>query len=356
MSFKKNYIAQELINWYMGNKRDLPWRDDPDPYKIWLSEIILQQTRVAQGLPYFLKFVEKYPTIFMLAKASEDDVLRVWQGLGYYSRARNMHKCAKTIVNQYNGIIPAERKVLINLPGIGPYTSAAIASLAYNKKVAVVDGNVIRVITRLFGIKEDISLHKTIKQINEIAEELIPKSQPGIFNQAIMEFGSRHCTPKKPSCGSCALSASCYAKLNGIQQDVPFKAKKTTTRVRFFNYLLLNVDGKYLLRKRKTRDIWRGLFEFFLIETDSVSDFADLPLPHFLDRQKENWYLLGESKTYKHLLSHQTIFCKFYSISASQEFRSNPSELGEYLLFSEDEIYNLPKSILIDRYLGEKIN
>jgi len=311
---------------------------------------------VKQGLPYFLKFIEKYPTIYHLAKAPEDDVLRIWQGLGYYSRARNMHKCAKIIVNQYNGIIPAERKELLHLPGIGPYTSAAIASLAYNKKEAVVDGNVIRVITRLFGIEEDITLRKTINKINKIADDLIPESQPGTFNQAIMEFGAKHCTPIKPFCETCTLSLMCHAKSNKIQHKLPYKGKKTVTQVRFFNYLLVNIEGKYMLRKRKANDIWKGLFEFILIETDSNSDFTNLPLPDFLNRQKENWNSLEESKTYKHLLSHQTIYCKFYPINASPEFKSNPSELGEYQLFSEDEIYNLPKSILIDRYLGEKIN
>ena len=232
---KKNNIAKELINWYNQNKRDLPWRGNRDPYKIWLSEIILQQTRVDQGMPYFISFVEKYPTVYHLAKASIDDVLRSWQGLGYYSRARNLHKCANTIVEKYKGKFPSTRSELIKLPGIGPYTSAAIASMAFGKKEAVVDGNVIRVITKLYGIEEDISEQKTVNQIRIIVDELIPSSNPDLFNQAIMEFGALHCTSKSPSCNTCGFLGICEAQLNGKQGLIPFKLKKTKIRLRFFN-------------------------------------------------------------------------------------------------------------------------
>jgi len=356
MSFKKNKIVGELLRWYQQNKRDLPWRADRDPYKIWLSEIILQQTRVDQGLPYYIKFIEKYPTIHELANASEDDVLRTWQGLGYYSRARNLHKCAKSIVNQYNGKFPTARNELIKLPGIGPYTSAAIASFAFHKKEAVVDGNVMRVITRLYGIIQDISTPKTVGYIKSIVDELIPKSQPDIFNQAIMEFGALHCSPKNPSCNTCGFNGICYAQLNKLQDKIPFKSKKAMNRVRYFNYLLIKVNGKYLLRKRKNNDIWKGLFEFVLVETHEVMDFNHFPLPKFLTKNASIWKVNSESKTYKHILSHQTIFCRFYNINTLEEFEHNPMDWGEYQLYSEEEIHELPKSILIDRYLGEKIN
>ena len=284
-------ITKELINWYKLNKRNLPWREYQDPYKIWLSEVILQQTRVDQGLPYFIKFVEKYPTVYHLAEASNDEVLRSWQGLGYYSRARNLHKCAKIIVNGHNGKFPSTHKELLQLPGIGSYTSAAIASLAFGKREAVIDGNVIRVITRLFGIEDDIAKGQTIKQIKKIVDELIPKSSPALFNQAIMEFGALHCSPKKPSCDTCEFLGFCVAQKQGTQNEIPHKNRKAKNKLRFFNYLLIEINGKYLLRKRKERDIWNGLFEFFLIETNSEMSFDNFKLPSKLRQNSHTWDL-----------------------------------------------------------------
>ena len=277
---KKNRIAKELLIWYSDNKRDLPWRMDRNPYKIWLSEIILQQTRVDQGLPYYLKFVEKYPSVHDLASAREDDVLRTWQGLGYYSRARNLHKCAKTIVEIFNGNFPSTKVELMQLPGIGPYTSAAIASIAFGKKEAVIDGNVLRVITRIYGIEDDISNQKTQKEIKTIVDELIPTSQPDQFNQAIMEFGALQCTPKKPGCDICSFRGLCIAQFKGSQMKIPFKSKKNGKRTRFFNYFLIEINENYLLRKRLKKDIWNGLFEFYLIETDSAKDIDQMQLPN----------------------------------------------------------------------------
>jgi len=351
---KNNRIAKSLINWYEQNKRDLPWREYHDPYKIWLSEVILQQTRVDQGLPYFIKFVEKYPTVYHLEEASIDDVLRSWQGLGYYSRARNLHKCAKTIVHDHNGKFPTTRQELLELPGIGPYTSAAIASLAFGNKDAVIDGNVIRVITRLYGIEDDIGKGKTIMQIKMIVDELIPKSNPGLFNQAIMEFGALHCTPKKPSCDTCEFLGLCAAQKNGTQNKIPYKYRKTKIRLRFFNYLLIKINGKYLLRKRIERDIWNGLFEFFLIETNSEIGFDNFQLPEKLIQNPHLWDLRNESPSHKHLLSHQTIFCRFFEIGMSENFEYNSMDWKEYKLYSNEEIDHLPKSVLIDRYFGEK--
>ncbi len=342
-----------MIRWYNQNKRDLPWRKNRDPYEIWLAEVILQQTRVDQGLPYFFHFKEKYPTVNHLAKAPIDDVLRCWQGLGYYSRARNLHKCAKTIVDKYNGKFPSEREDLIRLPGIGPYTSAAIASFSFGKKEAVVDGNVIRVVTRLYGIEDDISEKKTLNQIKIIVDDLIPKSIPGLFNQAIMEFGALHCTPKKPSCHICGFLGICEAQIKGKQEKLPYKSRKTKKRIRYFNYFLIKINDKYLLRKREERDIWNGLFEFFLIETKTDMSFDQLQLPDKMILYPQEWKILEESKTYKHLLSHQTIMCRFYKIHMSKEFEFDSKEWEEYKLYSKEEIDSLPKSILIDRYFGE---
>ena len=351
---RKKRFAEELLNWYNQHKRDLPWRKHRDPYIIWLSEVILQQTRVDQGIPYFMTFVEKYPTVYELAKAPIDDVLRSWQGLGYYSRARNLHKCAKTIVDTYNGKFPSERSDLIKLPGIGPYTAAAIASMAFGKREAVVDGNVIRVISRIYGIEDDISEQKTLHQIKNIVDGMIPKSNPGSFNQAIMEFGALHCTPKNPSCADCNFIGFCKAQISGKQAFIPFKSRKTKKRVRFFNYLRIKIHDKYLLRKRDNGDIWTGLFEFFLIETNSEMNFDQLRVPNrLLSENAQEWHIVEESKTYKHLLSHQTIMCRFYEIEMSKEFEFNAMDWGDYKLYSKIEIENLPKSILIDRYLGE---
>ncbi|MCL4162532.1 UNVERIFIED_CONTAM: hypothetical protein GTU68_000853, partial [Idotea baltica] len=231
-------------------KRDLPWRKTHDPYQIWISEIILQQTRVDQGLPYYTKFIDKYPSVRDLANAPIDEVLRLWQGLGYYSRARNLHRCAKIVVEKYEGNFPAERSELLKLPGVGPYTSAAIASLAFGKREAVVDGNVIRIITRLYGIDEDISEQKTINGIRAIVDGLIPSKRPDLFNQAIMEFGALFCIPNSPTCEACCFLGICVAQNSGTTSSIPYKSKKVKKRSRFFTYLIINIGENYLLHKR----------------------------------------------------------------------------------------------------------
>lgn len=342
-----------LVSWYKSNKRDLPWRHTRDPYNIWLSEIILQQTRVDQGTPYYLKFIEKYPTVSILAAAPIDDILRTWQGLGYYSRARNLHKCAIIIVDKYNGVFPSNRQELIKLPGIGPYTSAAIASIAFGKREAVIDGNVVRVITRLFGIEEDIGERKTSIIIEKIAEELISNVMPDIFNQAIMEFGALHCKPKNPSCHACDFIGLCSAQKNGTQQTIPFKAKKIKIRTRYLHYLILEINNKYFLRKRVGQDIWKGLFEFFLIEVDAENSFDQLELPEIMIENSQKWEIVNESIIYKHQLTHQKIICKFYNIKLDENFKINPMDWQGYQLYSKEEIERLPKSILIVKYLEE---
>ncbi len=344
-------IISALLLWYNQNKRDLPWRQTRDPYKIWLSEVILQQTRVEQGLPYYLKFIEQYSNIFKLAKAPIDEVLRTWQGLGYYTRARNLHKCAKTIVEQYKGKFPEARSELLKLPGIGPYTSAAIASISFGKKEAVVDGNVIRVITRLFGIEEDISSLKTIKRVTSIAESLITNSNPDIFNQAIMEYGATQCKPNKPLCEECIFMDICISRIKNIQHKIPLKSKKIKKRKRFFNYLVIRFNNRMLMKKRNGNDIWHGLFEFLLLEAESEKDFMELQLPSVLKKFSNYWVLETISPSFKHVLTHQIIDCKFYEIKFSKSIT-----IENYDWFSYEEVEILPKSILIDRYLREKIN
>jgi len=353
---KNNKITSQLLNWYINNQRDLPWRKDLNPYKIWLSEIILQQTRVDQGLPYYQRFTNKFPTILDLASAREDKILRTWQGLGYYSRARNLHKCAKIVVNKYDGVFPSTREELMELPGIGPYTSAAIASIAYGKKEAVVDGNVIRVITRIFGIEQDISLLKTIKEIKSIVDDLLPAETPGQFNQAIMEFGAIFCTPNGPSCSTCIFNDICVAHLKKEVKRIPFKSKKIKKRTRYFNYLMIELDDKILLKKRSAKDIWNGLFEFYLMENDSHTEFDGLQIPKVMSKHPDKWEIIDESKMFKHLLTHQTIMCQFYHVKMHNNFVFNQADWPDYNLYSRGEIESLPKSILIDRFLGEKIN
>src|SRR5690349_7153792 len=226
------YFSEKVVKWYEKNKRDLPWRETRDPYKIWLSEIILQQTRVSQGMPYYLRFIEKFPTVAALASASEQEVLRLWQGLGYYTRARNLHKCAKKVATDYKSVFPYSFDELKKLPGIGDYTAAAIASIAYQEPVAVVDGNVFRVLSRVFGIETEINSPKGKKDFTQLANELISKKHPEKHNQAMMEFGALYCTPKNPSCTDCVFSSQCFAFKKNLQLVLPVKTKNKAARKR----------------------------------------------------------------------------------------------------------------------------
>lgn len=310
----EKWFGRDLARWYQLNKRNLPWRSESDPYKIWLSEIILQQTQVVQGLAYYLKFENKYPTVRHLAKAPEDEVLKLWQGLGYYSRARNLHAAAKDIVQSQNAVFPADFQRLRSLKGVGDYTAAAIASFAFGLPHAVVDGNVYRVLSRIFGIETPIDTGLAKKQFQQLAQELLDKKNPAVHNQAIMEFGSQYCKPVNPDCNNCIFRNKCYAfKANKVAQ-LPLKAKKTKIKDRFFNYLVI-IDKQHniWLKKRNARDIWQGLYEFVLFETKKETALAELLT------NKEVKTAIGSkplivhsSKQYKHVLSHQhlyTVFC-----------------------------------------------
>lgn len=344
---KNQHFSEKVIGWYEDNKRDLPWRHTKVPYIIWLSEIILQQTRVAQGLPYFNKFVEAFPTVQHFARASEEEVLRLWQGLGYYSRARNMHATAKQVVDIYDGSFPATYEGLMKLKGVGPYTAAAIASFAYNEVVPVVDGNVFRVLARVFGITTDIASSQARKVFTEMANVLIPKNEPATFNQAIMEFGALQCTPQKPDCMFCPLQAGCHAFQHQAQHILPVKLSKTKVRNRYFTYLAIELNDTFLLKKRKAGDVWEGLYDFYVVETEN-----DIPAVGDLDDKLINELIeIGAAfefiTTKKHLLSHQRIYANFWRVKLTDKIENSlvPPPKA-YNWFSSTEIEDLPKSIL----------
>lgn len=344
-------VSEHIISWYNRNKRDLPWRKTRDPYLIWLSEIILQQTRVDQGLPYYYKFSEKYPDVKAFAGTPEEEVMKLWQGLGYYSRARNMHATAKIICDTFNGSFPGTYEELIKLKGIGEYTAAAISSFAFNEVKAVVDGNVYRVLTRYFGVADPIDSIIGKKKIKEIATELISKTDPATYNQAIMEFGARQCIPKNPDCNSCPLAGACYAFKEKAQDALPVKSKKTKQRHRFFNYLVVSDGSNYLIQQRTQKDIWQNLYEFPLIESTSVLNEEEmLSSKEWNDRFSHDTVLTSVSKPYKHILSHQVIYCKFWKVNIRKD---NPFFNSALRIPGNQPLkYAIPK--LIDNYLEEE--
>ena len=307
-----------LIKWYLQNKRDLPWRNTTSPYHIWLSEIMLQQTRVAQGTPYFLSFTKEFPTVFDLANASEEQVLKLWQGLGYYSRARNLHKTAQYVANDLKGVFPTNYKDLLKLKGVGGYTAAAIASFSYNEVVPVVDGNVFRVLSRCFDVESDIALPATKKEFTELAFELMPKDNPAIFNQAIMEFGALQCVPKSPNCSICVFDHSCVALQKKKVDVLPVKSKKLKVTNRFFNYLILeDVLGNTLIQKRTAKGIWHNLYEFPLLEMPEVVGF-DVVSKAIRNDVFSNYTVISieecNEATVVHKLSHQHLHIQFWKI------------------------------------------
>lgn len=305
-----------LIHWYLQNKRDLPWRKTKEPYFVWLSEIMLQQTRIAQGLDYFLKFKEAFPTIHNLAKADESTVLKLWQGLGYYSRARNLHTTAKYISEELNGKFPDNHKELLKLKGVGDYTASAIASICFDKPEAVVDGNVYRVLSRYYGINTPINSTKGIKEFKELAQTLIDKDQPGIYNQAIMDFGSMQCKPQNPDCNVCPLSNSCVAFEKSLIKELPIKEKKIKIKKRYFHYFIfVTKENKTVLELREGKGIWQGLYQFPLIEVfDNNVDVSQTEEFHKLIPNNSELKLLN-SKQIIHKLSHQHLYTTFWKVA-----------------------------------------
>lgn len=313
-------FSAELLKWYHRNKRDLPWRNTSDPYLIWLSEIILQQTRVDQGLPYYLKFAEHFPDVASFAAADEDTILKLWQGLGYYSRGRNMLKTAQNVVQNYNGAFPTSYKELIKLTGIGEYTAAAISSFSVNEARAVVDGNVYRLLARLFGISTPINSTEGKKTFQKLADSLLDKDKAGEHNQAIIEFGALQCRPKNPQCDTCPFFASCYARKENQINELPVKLKTLKIKERHFYYFVIVKENKILLNRRANDDIWAGLHDFPLIESAHALTHEEL-LAH---ENFKNWFgdekvIFSMSGPVKHILTHQRIFGTFIESSGIKE-------------------------------------
>lgn len=307
-------FARLLIEWYHEHKRDLPWRNTNDPYLIWISEIILQQTRVAQGYAYYQRFIERFPNLESLAAAEENEVLKYWQGLGYYSRARNLHQAAISV----NGVFPVKYEDILKLKGVGTYTAAAICSFAYNQPHAVVDGNVYRVLSRFFGVNEPIDSGKGKKIFASLAHDLLDKIQPALYNQAIMDFGALQCTPLSPDCTVCPFKNRCFAFNHNMVSSLPIKQNKTKTSERFFYYLLIRDNGNIYLNKRTENDIWKNLYELPLIESNTAlavddfirkQEFASI----FKENSVVNVRLLNKTK---HVLSHRIIYADFYELEA----------------------------------------
>ncbi|MCI2229281.1 A/G-specific adenine glycosylase [Polaribacter sp. MSW13] len=342
-------FSNTLIYWYLQNNRTLPWRKTKNPYFIWLSEIMLQQTRVAQGLSYYLKFTSTFPTVFDLAKADESTVLKMWQGLGYYSRARNLHFSSKQIVNEFKGEFPSTYKEIIKLKGIGDYTASAIASICFNEPTAVVDGNVYRVLSRYFGIKTPINSSQGIKEFKALAQSLIDNTQPGTFNQAIMDFGALHCKPQNPLCETCPLSDSCVALEKKLIKELPVKEKKIKVRKRYFNFLVVKTDDdKTILSERKGKGIWQGLYQFPLIETDrNINKDELISSEEFINSfpNKTSISLFNE-KEIIHKLSHQHLHTHFWIV----EIKSFAEATVNW-----NTINTFPVPVLIANFL-EKLN
>ncbi|WP_085535942.1 A/G-specific adenine glycosylase [Massilibacteroides vaginae] len=310
-------ISEKIRAWYRINKRDLPWRNSTDPYVIWISEIMLQQTRVAQGYDYFLRFTERFPDVQSLAEASEDEVLKYWEGLGYYSRARNLHAAAKCILTDFNGRFPDQYIDVLSLKGVGEYTAAAIVSFVWNQPYAVVDGNVYRVLSRLFGLDTPIDTGKGKKAFAELATQIMDREYAGEHNQAIMEFGALQCVPRNPDCVSCIFSDNCLAYAQNKVSLLPFKQGKTKVRTRYFHYFHIIEGNKTYLHKRPSGDIWQGLYEFPLIETSVQMDFAELEQSQSfreLFSGSEGIEIGYTLSGIKHILSHQTLNASFYQI------------------------------------------
>lgn len=316
-------FADKLISWYKENKRDLPWRDTRDPYRIWISEIILQQTRVAQGYDYFVRFMQRFPDVFTLAEAEEDEVMKYWQGLGYYSRARNLHAAAKQIAEW--GAFPTDYKEVLSLKGVGEYTAAAICSFAYDMPCAVVDGNVYRVLSRWLGIDTPIDSTEGKKQFALVASELLDQQHPATYNQAIMDFGALQCTPASPDCLRCPLADSCVALAAGKVDRLPVKQHKTKITNRYFHYIYVRTGECTFIRKRTGNDIWKNLYEPFLIETEEALSENDAVLIQQLQDvfgKRTDMFLRPVKRGIKHVLSHRVIYADFYELVLSEDWEA----------------------------------
>ncbi|MBL4747162.1 MAG: A/G-specific adenine glycosylase [Flavobacteriaceae bacterium] len=340
------HLTNVLAQWYLENKRDLPWRKTSNPYYIWLSEIILQQTRVDQGMAYYLSFIENFPTVEDLANSEETRVLKLWQGLGYYSRARNLHFSAKYIVNELDGKFPATYKDLLLLKGVGDYTASAVSSICFDEAVAVVDGNVYRVLSRIFGVDTPINSTKGVKEFKLLALELLDRKNPGDHNQAMMEFGAIQCKPQSPNCAVCPVNDKCVALAENRVAVLPVKDKKVKVRKRYFNYLVVQANGFTQLNLRQGKGIWQGLYEFPCVESTGEIEEREL-----MESEDFNRIIKGDAslklfnpKMVVHKLSHQHIYTKFWLLTVDEHpaYKTPWKEVLEY-----------PVPILIHNFLKD---
>lgn len=349
------FISHILTRWYGQNRRDLPWRETKNPYFIWLSEVILQQTRVVQGYDYYMRFIEAFPAVEDLANAHEDEVLKLWQGLGYYSRARNLHTASKMIMSEHKGVFPSNYKDILSLKGVGEYTAAAVGSFAFGLPYAVVDGNVYRVLSRLFAIETPIDTTQGKKIFAELANELLDPDYPAEHNQSIMEFGALQCVPVSPNCSICPLSNVCLAFSQNKTTSYPVKQGKVKIKERFFNYFDIRIDSFMFLNKRTGDDIWKNLYELPLVETDYKLTLDDLQETEAFAKMFDNVgkvVIRPMGMTLKHVLSHRIIYANFYIV----EITNDALLEQQYLKIEKADLFNFAISRLVDRYfesLGE---
>ncbi|MCM0272361.1 A/G-specific adenine glycosylase [Bacteroides fragilis] len=344
-------FSNTIEKWYQEYKRELPWRESADPYVIWISEIILQQTRVVQGYDYFMRFMKRFPDVATLAEADEDEVMKYWQGLGYYSRARNLHAAAKSM----NGVFPKTYPEVRALKGVGDYTAAAICSFAYNMPYAVVDGNVYRVLSRYLGIDTPIDSTEGKKLFAAVADELLDKKNPALYNQAIMDFGAIQCSPQSPNCMFCPLASGCSALAGGMVAQLPVKQHKTKTTNRYFNYIYVRMGAYTLINKRTGNDIWKNLFEFPLIETPEAVSEEEIPaLPEFraMFAEGETPIIRLVCRDVKHVLSHRVIYANFYMVDLPE----NSQSFTSYQKIKADELEQYAVSRLVHAFIEKYIN
>jgi len=344
-------ISDKLITWYKKHKRDLPWRNINDPYKIWLSEIILQQTQVVQGLNYYIKFTETFPTIIDLANAPENQVMRLWQGLGYYSRARNLHTAAKSIKTNHKGKFPNTYESIKELKGVGDYTAAAVASFAFNLPHAVVDGNVYRVLSRLFNISTPVNSTLGKKEFQFLADELLNQQQPAIHNSAMMEFGALWCKPQNPKCEECPLQEYCLAYEKNTINSLPVKDKKIKIRNRYLHYFIFNHKDSVYIQKRTEKDIWQNLYEFYLIETEEDTDPKLILKNKNLKNLAKEFEIISVSPEKKHILSHQHLYAIFYELKIKTPITSKT-----LIKINRSDLIHFGLPQLINKYLNAKNN
>ncbi len=342
----QKYFTSQLLNWHATvNERSLPWKSEKDPYKIWLSEVILQQTRALQGLPYYLRFTESYPTINDLANANEDEVFRLWQGLGYYNRCKNMLATAKLVVEKHNGRVPDSYEGLLELKGIGPYTASAIASFAFGRPNAVVDGNVYRVLSRYFGIDTPIDTTEGKTEFASLARDLLDKKNSAAYNQAIMDLGATVCTPSGPKCEDCPLAKRCVAFAKELTGLLPVKSKKLKIKTRYFNYIIFVWNNSIWLHKRSAKDIWENLNEPWLIETEQPIDEKEVANESVFVKNKISLETIKYSGTSSQRLTHRIIEARFYTVALKKKPQF-PDDKGKWVAMSALSQTPFPKTVL----------